>query len=189
MSQEYIDTLSKKIASGGFVSLAGQSTGTIIRTVYHILLAKYLGAAFYGIYSLGFSILNILSTFSIMGLHLGVVRFVAIYLGVKDYERLRGILRFSLLFVLGLGIFIGFVFFWLSPYISIHFFNKPQLTIAAQCFSLVLPLYCLMLMFSFIFRGFQKLQFTVLIRDVSQPLVASLLSFSSSFSNRRLLFI
>jgi O-antigen/teichoic acid export membrane protein len=173
MSQEYIDTLSKKIASGGFVSLAGQSTGTIIRTVYHILLAKYLGAAFYGIYSLGFSILNILSTFSIMGLHLGVVRFVAIYLGVKDYERLRGILNFSLLFVLGIGIFIGFVLFSLSPYISIQIFNEPQLRIAAQCFSLVLPFYCLMLMFSFIFRGFQKLQFTVLIRDVCQPLVAT----------------
>ncbi len=166
---------SKAIAKGAGISLFGQVFGDASRTVFHIILANLLGSAVYGIYSIGFSFLDILSILSIMGLNMGVLRHIAVYETDKDFARLKGTIYFPLYFVTLSTLLLSFIAWQCSSFTAVVIFKKAEVTLSLRVFSIALPFYSVMILLSFIFRGFQKLQFTVLIRDVAHPLTAVIL--------------
>lgn len=170
-----VDTITRKIARGGAISFTGQVFSTGARTVYHILLAKFLGSASYGIFSIGLGILNVTNVLAIMGLNLGGVRYIAIYKGENDYPRLKGIFVFSLVFVCLAASILGFILWNLADTMALLIFNERGLIFVIKLFAAALPFFSMTLIIASFFRGLQKLEYTALIQDMAQPLLAIIL--------------
>ena len=162
----------KLIVKNAGYSLTGQISGTLIRTVYHIIIANLLGAASYGLYSLGLSVLNILVIISVFGLNMTVVKFIPEYNVRRDYEGIRGVVRFSLFFVGGISLFLSILMFIFSKEIAVMVFKKQDLTIIFKIFSISLTIKSLLILLTSIFRAFKRLKYSALISDVIQPLSA-----------------
>ncbi len=162
----------KLIVKNAGYSLSGQVGGTLIRTVYHLLIANLLGATSYGLYSLGLSVLNILVIISLFGLNMTVVKFIPEYNTRKDYEGVRGVVRFSLFFVSCLSLFLGILMFIFSKDLAVLVFKKQDLTIIFKIFSVSLTLKSLLILLTSIFRAFKRLKYSALISDIVQPLSA-----------------
>ncbi|MCD6216008.1 MAG: flippase [Candidatus Aenigmarchaeota archaeon] len=167
--QARLDKLIKEIARGGIVSLGGQICFKGLAFITHILLARFLGVASYGLYALGFTILIFIQRFSSLGLQNGVVRFGAIYLAEEDKARLKGTLLSSLLIPLSLGLVFCIIIFYFSDFIATEIFNKPALAFVLKLFAISLPFYSLMMVGVNSFRVFRKMEYEVLTLNIFHP--------------------
>jgi len=167
--------LHKAIAKGAGITFSGSVIEIILGLGYSLTLARFLGPEQYGVYTLGLSVLTVLSFFSIAGFHLTAVRFTSMYLGQKDYARLKGLFLVAVIIVLAIAIVLSTVIYLGSSFICQHIFKKIQLTSMLRMFGLLIPLYSVMLLLSFFLRGFQKIKAMVFMRKVLRPLVALVL--------------
>ena len=77
-------------ASGAFVVQVG---GAGLGLVVHIFLARYLGVAQYGVYTLVLSWVGVFSVFALFGQGTGVIRLVPAYVHRENWGELRGLRR------------------------------------------------------------------------------------------------
>ena len=176
MQKELLVKLQKKIAVGSGIALLGSIVGVILTLACHFVLARYLGPADYGIYALGLNIMSILGIFSMMGLHLGTVRFISIYLGEKNFAKLKGVILSALISVFISSTIIGISCYFMSGFISTSLFKKTQLFFVIRAISLILPIYSTMLLLSFIFRGLHKIKSMLLMTKILHPITILVLA-------------
>jgi len=67
----------KTILNEAFISFSGMTAGSVLRYLFSIIMARFLGAQMLGIYSLSNAILRIAEIFALSGLDNGVLRFVS----------------------------------------------------------------------------------------------------------------
>ena len=77
-------------AKGGSISFAGRLFEYLVRFVFSIIVARVIGAEQYGLYTLGLTIVPIMSMLALMGLQTGVVAFLAPAIREKDESRILG---------------------------------------------------------------------------------------------------
>ena len=70
--------LAQKIAKESTITFSGMIYGNINRYLYTLLLARWVGSEFLGIYSLANSVRLISEVFGKMGMEIGVMRFVSL---------------------------------------------------------------------------------------------------------------
>jgi len=73
-----------KIANSSYIILLGALAGKFLGTINQVLLARILGPADYGLFSLALTIIEISTVFILMGAKSGVVRFISEYTRKKD---------------------------------------------------------------------------------------------------------
>ncbi len=83
------------LVRGASLALLIQVAGNAIGYVAQILLARWLGVAYYGNYTYLITWVQVFTIGALMGLDFGMVRFVPEYSLLQDRERLRGILLWS----------------------------------------------------------------------------------------------
>jgi O-antigen/teichoic acid export membrane protein len=155
-----------KIAQGGGIILSGTLIGKIILFLYTLFLAKVLGVNDLGLYFLGLSFIRIISSFSVLGLDTGVVRFVSIYNSRKDIHRLKGTIVISLILSFFFNIFIASVIIVLADFIASNFFNKPDLVLVIRFFALSLPFDCSIKILLASTRGMKLMHYTALSENI-----------------------
>ncbi|MDZ7861101.1 MAG: flippase [Candidatus Krumholzibacteriota bacterium] len=165
-----VEQLTKKTAKGGGILFIGGVIGKGINFLLQILLGRVLGTATYGLYALGHTIISIVQTISVLGLHEATVRFVALYKGEGNKARVKGTLILSLTISLISSIFISILLFILAKFISVHAFNKPNLAGVLRIFSISLPFYVLMIMTSSVARAFHLMQYNTGLRNIFFPI-------------------
>jgi len=162
--------LVNRVAKGGGIVLIGKIIGKGAKFALQVLLSRVLGTRDYGLYALGFSITSIIGTFSMMGLHSGVVRYGALYRGVGDISRTKGTFLSAIVISTISSIVGSIVLFILAEPISVGLFHKPGLVNIVRAFSFSLPFYVLMVVLQYCARALQRMQYDVSIRDIFQPL-------------------
>lgn len=170
-----LDLLTNRLAKGGGVTLLGSGFGKLLQFGFHILLGRVLGPGAYGLYALGFSLLQLVSQISDLGLRSGIVRFIAIYQGQDDPERVKGTLisAFSIATLVSLGMGTAmFIFAW--P-LAVHVFHDAQLSLVLRVFAVALPFFMLVQMSSQAARGFQQMNYYVAIQNIIWPVFNTLL--------------
>jgi O-antigen/teichoic acid export membrane protein len=104
MIQRMITALRKRIGSrdlleilvrGASIALLIQVAGNAIGYIAQILLARWLGVAYYGNYTYLITWVQVFTIGALMGMGFGMVRFIPEYSLLQDRERLRGILLWS----------------------------------------------------------------------------------------------
>jgi O-antigen/teichoic acid export membrane protein len=159
------------ISKGAGIALAGIGFGTVFRYLLQILITRELGAELFGLFFLGFSLFRVASVFSEIGLSYGVVRYVSIFKGQKDPERIKGTISLSLKLGLAASLVIGGLIYLFSGILAAHVFRKPDLIRVLKYFAFILPFFTLTTILLLAAQGLKVIKAKAVIRDMAEPLL------------------
>ena len=166
---EASDQLIRRAASGGGIALVGNVVDKGLRFPLEMLLARVLGAADYGSYSLGYGLAIIAGELSMLGLPSGVVRFGALYRGVGDLRRVKGTLSSALVIATLCSLTAAGGLFVLAAPIS-GVFDMPGLARVLRVFALAFPFYAITLMAAYAAGAFQAIRSQTVVANICRPL-------------------
>jgi O-antigen/teichoic acid export membrane protein len=157
-----------QLSSGAGTSLAGKMAGRSANFWLDIALAHLLGPSNFGLYGLAWTVVRIITSVSPLGLNTGVIRFGSHYWR-RDDARLKGVLLQSLGSVMLLGLLIAAALYLVAPWMCERIFHKPELIPVMRWFALAVPIAPALQVASSATRISQRMKFSVLAEDVSQP--------------------
>jgi len=162
------------ILKGASISMFGLFLSKLISYATIIIVSK-IGSENFGLLNLSFSVISFLAMIFLLGLNSGVLRYVSYYLGKNDKERIKGTVLAALKIcgIIGVVILILLVIF--SNYIAIEIFKKPELASIIRILALMMPLIILTEIFVSTFLSYKKIEYTTLIRDISEKIVKLIL--------------
>lgn len=134
-----------------------------------VLLARWMGAAEYGVYVYAWTVLLVLGGISTIGLNIGAIRIVSETRERRAFEVLRGFLRASRLLVVLVGTLIAVVVGIIALHMSARHAGGPWLAIAAVM--IALPAYALTDIQDGICRGSARIVSALLAPYIVRPLL------------------
>ncbi len=166
------DTNVAKVARGAGISTAGQGIGKLLAFGTQPVLARLLGAQYYGFYTAGVALINGLQILSRFGMENGVVRYVAHYREHKDAARVRGTIVMALLLPIILSLILSVVLFFGAGFIANSGWlkeNGANMVSVLRGFAFVLPFFVFMTMTAWATQGFQTVTYAVYIQQLIRP--------------------
>jgi O-antigen/teichoic acid export membrane protein len=160
------------LAKGTGVSFCGEIGHIIITYVYGIVIARFVGISDFGIFFLGITIFNLVALLSLCGIEDGLMRFLGIYVQNEKVREAKGVIRFSLLLAIGLGILFGSLCFFSADLLAKNLFHKPELATVLRYLSLGIPISAMMTVSVAAIRGFKIVTPYVLVRKIFMPLIS-----------------
>jgi len=136
--ESYLNESLRKIAKGAGFVLIGTLVGRAFGYGSRLIIAR-LGADDYGLVALGFAVMSIAATPSLVGIQNGIVRYVSFYKGKEDKGRIKGTIISATKITLPLSLFLAFILFWYASWITIHVFHDVNLTPILRIFSIGIP--------------------------------------------------
>jgi len=128
MEKNTTTPLLNSLVKGGSISLVGQVSLTAFNLIFQFYLARVLGAAGLGVYTLGFAITNLAMYVALMGLDRGIIKFVAHYTTLGEHEKAKGVLVTTFRTYLLSSLAIGFLLGIGADYIANQIYHEPALT-------------------------------------------------------------
>lgn len=152
------------VGKGSGIALAGRMIGRLLTLAGQSVLARSLGTSDYGLFSLGWSILQISISISPMGLTQGVTRFAA-PLWKRDEQGFRRVIQQSLFLATITTLFWSGLFYWLSSPL-VAFYQKPALLPVLQAVAVAMAGFSIMRVAAAAARISRRMQFSTFIEDV-----------------------
>jgi O-antigen/teichoic acid export membrane protein len=132
-------------------------------------VGRSLGPDLFGLFFLGVSVLKIAEIVSTLGLHRGVLRFVALFQGMGDEARTKGTILFSLRATFAVSLVLAILIFILSPFAAAAIFHRSGLTTVLRLFALTVPFTAVGTILVFATQGFKIMKYRVWIRELFEP--------------------
>jgi O-antigen/teichoic acid export membrane protein len=165
----------------------GRDTGTILGStgvgrglgfVFNFIVARVVGEALFGVWTLAQTIINYLVMLATFGLDQALVRFVSLHRGAHDPARVKGVMIQGLLVNLTLSLAGAAALSGLAPWICASFFpaQPPVLVTFLRWTAWSVPFIVLMNSLVGATQGYRMMRYTPLVRDVSYPLARVLLA-------------
>ncbi|MGH7984752.1 MAG: oligosaccharide flippase family protein [Candidatus Acidiferrales bacterium] len=149
---------SRILAKGAGVSLTGGMVAQVLSIFFQVLIARLLGAAEFGLYAVGWTLVRLLPPVNTLGLESGVTYFGARYLR-SNGARFRGVVRESITFAVLSGIVIGVALYLAAPALAHHLFHKPRTSLVIRAFAPAFPLYGLLIVSGAVTRLTHRMQY------------------------------
>lgn len=165
-----LEGITKEVAKGGGIAFAGSVVGKVTGLGLHILLGRVLGAAAYGLYVLGTSLISIAQASATLGLRNGVVRFCATDREDGNTAHVKGTILGALAISLVSSVSIAALLFSFSDSISQGFFSEPSLASVIRVLALALPFYVLMGIVASFAQAFQRIDYQQGVQNILRPL-------------------
>jgi O-antigen/teichoic acid export membrane protein len=162
------------LARGASLSVIGKFTGRLLTVIGDIFAARILGPGLFGLYSIGWTVIRILSLLVPLGLPNGVLRFIPRLLP-RDKIAVKSIIIYSIVVAIISGVLSAILIFISAGWLAEDFYHKSGLVPVLQIFSLVLPFISLLSIASAITRSTQDMRYSVLFEDIGQPLMGLVL--------------
>ncbi len=158
-----------KLAKGAIISLIGAGIGRGIHTIGQIVIARLLGPKAFGLYSIGWTILRILSNLAQCGLSSGLIRYALMF---KDSNpsKFKGVMLQSLGLTVLFSVVVGGILFFGAPWIASTIFRKAELEPVLRAFSIGIPLMAVLIVVVAGTQVSQRMEYAVYSRDLAQPL-------------------
>jgi len=116
--EDFLGESLRKIAKGAGFVLIGTLIGRAFGYGSRLVIAR-LGASDYGLVALGFAVMSIAATLSMVGMQSGIVRHVSFYKGKEDKGRIKGTIISALKITLPLSVVFAIILFWHASWISL----------------------------------------------------------------------
>lgn len=158
-----------RIAKGAGTVFAGTIIGVILKYLFEVIIANHLGPELFGVFFLGITIFKVLERVSIFGLHNGVLRYVAMFHGTGDENKIKGTILLGIRIVFFTSTILSILIFLFSDSISLRFFNEMRLSSVLKILILGLIFSALTEIFVFATQAFQVMKYKVLVRMVFEP--------------------
>lgn len=172
MDNQKTENILKSIAGGGLIIFVGSIIGKILRFILFICLIRVLGATLFGLYSIGLSIIDSIANIALLGDGRGLIRFAAGFLHDDDKPRLKGMIIGYIIICLSLSFVIALLFFLSANFLSYRVFHNSALLGVLKIFALSFPFYIFALVVIPIGFAFQKMEYKVIIQEISQPIIS-----------------
>ena len=104
----------KLLVKSSLIVFIGLFLSRILNYLYRIIIARNIGPEAFGLFTLAVTTLTLLIHVSSMGLTEGLVRYVAIYRGEKENDKIKYLFRLTLSRLIFSGILFGFLLFALT---------------------------------------------------------------------------
>jgi len=167
--EDHLDSIKgrlKEVTKGATIIFIGLALGRISAFATRLLLARFVGAEGYGLFSLAIAIFNIITVFSMIGFPIGIARFIAFYRAKEDIGKVSGTIFSSLKMTLPIGVTLTLLIIIFSQKISVLLFHEPKLSPILKVFALAIPFYMIAVVFISALRGFKAIKEKVLAEDI-----------------------
>jgi len=124
MNENEFDQSLKLIAKSSIIVFVGFLFSKILTYGYRIIIARYFGPEVYGLFALALIVFNLFVAFSTFGLAEGIVRYVSLYRGKGEKNKISYIFKLSLSILIVSSLISGLVLFILSETISIDILHN-----------------------------------------------------------------
>jgi O-antigen/teichoic acid export membrane protein len=148
-------------AKGGGIVFFGRVFAYASRFIFGIIVARWVGANGFGLYSLGVTITEMLARMTLLGLPVGIVRFLPGAIRENDTERLWGILRTALVLVATLSVGLGVIVFILADWLATRLFHEPSLALVLRVGSICIPMIAVEQILMSATQAFNRMQYRV----------------------------
>jgi O-antigen/teichoic acid export membrane protein len=172
--------------AAGMVGI-GNAIGSVLKYGSTFLIQYSLGPGLYGLYTLGLSLVTLISAIFSLGLDDAMTRYTAIYRGKKRTNTLQGLMIFCTVLVGIAGIAGALLLLFFTPSL-VTFWSElrpgravsskealTQLTPLLQMMAPMIPLLCMQVVWFGGLRGFKAFKWRVLATSLVQPIVQILL--------------
>ncbi|MCK4732053.1 MAG: oligosaccharide flippase family protein [Methanophagales archaeon] len=153
----------------------GSLVGLFLAFIGRLIVARYWTESDYGVFSLAFVVLNISVIISTLGLQDGASRSIAYARGKNESEKIQGFISASIWLALAGGLILCLILFLTSKAIAENILHEPALTSPLRIFSIAIPFFTLIIVFTAIFLGFGLVQANVYFKAILKNLLFSLL--------------
>ncbi len=154
------------IARGAGFYFAGFAVSKVLAYVYKAMIARGLGPAEFGVFSIGLSIIGILTLLAALGLHQGIMHFVVRYISFGDEGKARGTILFAFKAQLVSSVILASALFLLSDYIAVSFFREPSVAIVLKILSFTLPFFVITSGLMIVLMAFKKVEYKICTRNL-----------------------
>ncbi len=157
------------VARGAVINFSGIIARMVLVYGYTFLLARMLSVRDLGEYFLMVTIINLLGLASMVGLDLGVVRYVALYAGEGKLGLARKTLGAGLMFGLPVALVFTAGLFIAAPSVSVRFFDSSTEAITGlRIFAMAIPFLVAARLFNATTQGMHQMKYQVLSRDIGE---------------------
>lgn len=163
-------------AKGGGISFVGKVFEYIVRFAFGILIARVIGVEQYGLYILGITVAAIATNIAMLGLQVGMVRFLPSAIRENDKPATRGILQICVGFPALFSLVLATGLFLLASSIANLVFHDPRLIPILRIVCLLIPLDVLASMAYVITISFKQPKYSVIANNIIAPLSKLLLA-------------
>ncbi len=147
-------------------AFAGAIFARILGYLFKVMVARY-DTQLYGLYSLGFSIIMFIIPFAMLGLGVGLNRYINHYQTKNEPDKANLAINTALKTAVPLSLFAFLAIFFLSDTIA-GFFDVKQLSLTLKLFSFVIPLIVLCQISYSILLSNRKIKLLAFSRDFTQ---------------------
>jgi len=157
------------VARGALINFSGILSRTLFIYVYTYLLARMLPVDQMGEYFLLVTIINLVGLAALLGLDVGIVRYVALYAGEGRYAEARKTLSVGLRVGIVAGLAFATALVWQASWISDRFLdNAPGSVTGMRIFALAVPLLVVARLFNATTQGLHEMRYQVYSRDIGE---------------------
>jgi O-antigen/teichoic acid export membrane protein len=125
MCSELVEVAGQSVR-GSFLLFLGDALSTVVLAVGSILLARFLGPEYYGIYSITLAVPAILISLIGLGLDSAVIRFSARFRSENRAELLLSLIRGVTAFRLAISLIVWLLCFLYSDFLASTLLNRPE---------------------------------------------------------------
>ena len=171
MSENNLDNSLKLIAKSSLIVFIGLFLSKLSIYLYRAVIARYFGPEVYGLFSLALMIVSWFVVFSVLGINQGILRYIPLYRGKEEINKIRYLFKSFFFFLLLTSIFSGLLLFVFSEFISVNIFHNSDLTLFLKIFSITVPLMVLLQFFLYLILAFEKINWYSFIYNILQDFV------------------
>ena len=166
-----------RIAKGATVNLFGTLARTVLAYGYTVFLARMLQVSQLGYYFLIVTLVNIVGLAGVVGLDLGVVRYISLYAGEERFEMARRTLAVALFLAVPVDILLMIVLIVLAPSVAGRLMGSdPAAVTALRIFAISIPFWAAAKIFNATKQGLHWMRYQVYSRDAGGQLSKFLLT-------------
>ena len=147
----------RTLATGAGVNLGGQLVARALNMVSQVLMARFLGAASFGLYAIGWTLVRVLGAVGTLGFEAGVIYFGANY--QADSRKFKGAVIQSLTIPCVSGALLAAAVWFMAPTLAERVFHKPNAVTVIRLFGLTLPFYTVCFVAGGITKLSQRMQY------------------------------
>ena len=161
----------KLLVKTSIIVFIGVMISRILGYLYRVIVARYYGPEVYGLFSLALMVSGWFIAVSALGLAEGLLRFISLYRGKKELEKIKWLFKFSLIILTITGVLAGILLFVFSEYISITIFHNASLIAYLKIFSIAIPFTVLAYPFLVALRAHEEISSYSFIFNIAQNAV------------------
>jgi O-antigen/teichoic acid export membrane protein len=170
--------MAKTSASGSFHLFLGKLITTAILGIGTILLGAYIQDQELGLFTVAMIPSVTLLLFQDLGVGLAITKYCAEYIGLKNEEKLRGLVKVGLSFNVVTGILLTIISLVSANFIAPSIFGKPEAAVLILVASFAIFFTALLTASQSIFFGFERMKlatYTMIIQAIVQAVLSPLL--------------